>query len=281
MLKRPSEKKFQSIDAKLAHGLRKMIDRAGNKADGLRAELRLKLNEYGRDGDYIKGRELIVMVLSNFKSPDHREVLYNSHHLYILNYYGDDNLEMWYNKWLDVVYNMNPDDRPSKNSLRDTFFRKIEGSKLMAYDISKYKTLNEGHQDRTYEYLLNVVKGYIQHGKQDRLVLDRERAVKQSLQQSRTMPAEQDDTRSAAPSTKTKKEKEAAAASSSTETPKPKAKPKAKAASVLPTPSPKRHAADKKNKPSGRPGRSSSPADKKKIFCNFHFNKGGCNKGDK
>eukprot|EP00435_Cladocopium_sp_Y103_P049810 s1489_g15.t1 len=281
MLRRQSEKKFQSIDAKLAHGLRKMIDRAGNKADGLRAELRLKLNEYGRDGDYIKGRELLVMILSNFRSPDHREVLYNSHHLYMLTYYGDNNLEMWYNKWLDIVYNMTPDDRPSKNSLRDTFFRKIEDSKLMSYDISKYKTLNEGHQDRTYEYLLNVVKGYIQRGKQDRLVLDRERAVKQSLQQSRTTPAETDDTKTAAPSTKTKKEQNAAAASSSTETPKPKAKPKAKAASVLPTPSPKRHAADKKNKPGGRPGRSSSPVDKKKIFCNFHFNKGGCNKGDK
>eukprot|EP00435_Cladocopium_sp_Y103_P043617 s3693_g12.t1 len=281
MLRRQSEKKFQSIDAKLAHGLRKMIDRAGNKADGLRAELRLKLNEYGRDGDYIKGRELLVMILSNFRSPDHREVLYNSHHLYMLTYYGDNNLEMWYNKWLDIVYNMNPDDRPSKNSLRDTFFRKIEDSKLMSYDISKYKTLNEGHQDRTYEYLLNVVKGYIQRGKQDRLVLDRERAVKQSLQQSRTTPAETDDTKTAAPSTKTKKEQNAAAASSSTETPKPKAKPKAKAASVLPTPSPKRHAVDKKNKPGGRPGRSSSPVDKKKIFCNFHFNKGGCNKGDK
>ena len=28
-------------------------------------------------------------------------------------------------------------------------------------------------------------------------------------------------------------------------------------------------------------GRSSSPTDKKKIFCNYFFNKGGCNKGDK
>eukprot|EP00435_Cladocopium_sp_Y103_P025293 s1635_g6.t1 len=281
LLGQQSEKKFQSIDAKLAHDLRRMIDRAGNKADGLKAELRLKMTECGKRGDYIKGRELLVMVLSNFKSPDHREVLYNSHHLYMLTYYGDANLEAWYNKWLDIVYNMNPDDLPSKNSLRDTFFRKIEDSKLMSYDIQEYKTLSDGHADRTYDYLLNVVKGYIQRGKQDRLVLDRERAVKQSLQQTRTTPAESEDTRSAAPSTKTKKETNAAAASSSTETPKPKAKPKAQAASVLPTPSPKRHAADKKNKPGGRPGRSSSPADKKKIFCNFHFNKGGCNKGDK
>eukprot|EP00435_Cladocopium_sp_Y103_P049150 s608_g14.t1 len=287
LLSQRPEKKFQSIDAKLAQGLRRMIERAGSKADGLCYEMRMKMTDYGKKGDFIKGRELLVMVLSNFKSPDHTEVLYNSHHLYILQYYGDNQLEAWYNKWLDVVYNMKADDRPSKNSLRDTFFRKIEDSKLMAYDVHKYKTLEEGNADKTYEYLLNMVKGYIQRGKQDKLLLDRERAVKLSLQHSRTSPAEADDSRAAAPSTKPKKESNVAA--SSTDEPKPKAKPKAKtkaekeAASVLPTPSPKRHAADQKNKPGGggRTSRSSSPADKKKIFCNFHFNKGGCNKGDK
>ena len=84
----------------------------------------------------------------------------------------------------------------------------------------------------------------------------------------------------AAPSTKTKKE--AAAASSSGDPPKgnPKAKAKSEAASVLPTPSPKSHA-DKKNKKGRGKGRSSSPTDKKKIFCNYFFNKGGRNKGDK
>ena len=33
------------------------------------------------------------------------------------------------------------DDRPSTNSLRDTLFRKIEHSKLMHFDISRYRTL--------------------------------------------------------------------------------------------------------------------------------------------
>ena len=79
----------------------------------------------------------------------------------------------------------------------------------------------------------------------------------------------------AAPSTKTKKE--AAAVSSSGDPPKgnPKAKAKSEAESVLPTPSPKSHA-DKKNKKGRGKGRSSSPTGKKKIFCNYFFNKGGC-----
>ena len=88
-------------------------------------DMSMKSQLYGKSGDFIKGRELFAMILVGFKSPDHTEVLHNSHHLCVFNYYGDDQLEAFYNKWLDVVYNMKQDDRPSLNSLRDTLFRKI------------------------------------------------------------------------------------------------------------------------------------------------------------
>ena len=121
----------------------------------------------GKSGDFIKGRELFAMILVSFKSPDHTEVLYSSHHLYVFNYYGDDQLEAFYNTWLDIVYNMKQDDRPSLNSLRDTLFRKIEHSKLMHFDISRYRTFNEGHPEKTYEFLIDMIKGYIARGKQE------------------------------------------------------------------------------------------------------------------
>ena len=177
---------------------------------------------------------------------------------------------------------MKHDDRPSTNSLRDTLFRKIEHSKLMHFDISRYRTFDEGHPEKTYDFLINMIKGYIARGKQERLLKDRERAVKISLSSNKTTPALEDDVKTAAP-TKTKKE-DTAASSSAGDPPKgkPKAKAKSEAASVLPTPSPKSHAdKNKKGKGKGGKGRSSSPTDKKKIFCNYFFNKGGCNKGDK
>ena len=108
----------------------------------------MKNQPYGKSGDFIKGRELFAMVLVSFKSPDHTEVLYNFHNLHIFAYYGDNQLEAFYNKWLDIIYNMKPDDRPSKNSLRDTLFCKIEHSKLMHFDISRYQAFNEGHPDK-------------------------------------------------------------------------------------------------------------------------------------
>ena len=281
-LAKAPEVRFQSIDAKLSNALRKVIDNAGDKSMQVKYDMSMKNQMYGKSGDFIKGRELFAMILISFKSPDHTEVLYNSHHLYVFSYYGDDQLEAFYNKWLDIIYNMKHDDRPSVNSLRDTLFRKIEHSKLMHFDISRYRTFDEGHPEKTYDFLLNMIKGYIARGKQERLLKDRERAVKMSLSSSKTTPALEDDVKAAAP-TKTKKE-DAAAASSAGDPPKgkPKAKAKSEAASVLPTPSPKSHAdKNKKGKGKGGKGRSSSPTDKKKIFCNYFFNKGGCNKGDK
>ena len=272
--------RFQSIDAKLSNALRKVIENAGDKSMQVKYEMSMKNQMYGKSGDFIKGRELFAMILVSFKSPDHTEVLYNSHHLYVFNYYGDDQLEAFYNKWLDIVYNMKQDDRPSLNSLRDTLFRKIEHSKLMHFDISRYRTFDEGHPEKTHDFLITMIKGYIARGKQERLLKERERAVKMSLTSTKTTPALEDAEKPAAP-IKTKKENEAAASSTSDPPKRPKAKAKSEAASVLPTPSPKSHADKNNKKGKGGKGRSSSPVDKKKIFCNYFFNKGGCNKGDK
>ena len=271
--------RFQSIDAKLSNALRKVIENAGEKSMQVKYDMSMKNQMYGKSGDFIKGRELFAMILISFKSPDHTEVLYNAHHLYMFNYYGDDQLEAFYNKWLDIVYNMKHDDRPSTNSLRDTLFRKIEHSKLMHFDISRYRTFDEGHPEKTYDFLITMIKGYIARGKQERLLRDRERAVKLSLSSTKTAPAPEDAEKPAAP-IKTKKESEAAASSTGDPPKRPKAKAKSDAASVLPTPSPKSHADKNNKKGKGGKGRSSSPVDKK-IFCNYFFNKGGCNKGDK
>ena len=272
--------RFQSIDAKLSNALRKVIENAGEKSMQVKYDMSMKNQMYGKSGDFIKGRELFAMILISFKSPDHTEVLYNAHHLYMFNYYGDDQLEAFYNKWLDIVYNMKHDDRPSTNSLRDTLFRKIEHSKLMHFDISRYRTFDEGHPEKTYDFLITMIKGYIARGKQERLLRDRERAVKLSLSSTKTAPAPEDAEKPAAP-IKTKKENEAAASATGDPPKRPKAKAKSDAASVLPTPSPKSHADKNNKKGKGGKGRSSSPVDKKKIFCNYFFNKGGCNKGDK
>ena len=74
------------------------------------------------------------------------------------------------------------------------------------------KPFDEGHHEKTYAYLTGMIKGYIARGKQERLLKDRERAVKLSLSSNKTTPALDDADKPAAP-VKTKKENEAAASS--------------------------------------------------------------------
>ena len=272
--------RFQSIDAKLSNALRKVIENAGEKSMQVKYDMSMKNQMYGKSGDFIKGRELFAMILISFKSPDHTEVLYNAHHLYVFNYYGDDQLEAFYNKWLDIVYNMKHDDRPSTNSRRDTLFRKIEHSKLMHFDISRYRTFDEGHPEKTYDFLITMIKGYIARGKQERLLRDRERAVKLSLSSTKTAPAPEDAESLpllSRPRRRTKQLHHPQVILLSDLKQRRRVTLPQSSRHLLRSLTPTRTTRKAKV---GR-GRSSSPVDKKKIFCNYFFNKGGCNKGDK
>ena len=100
LLAKAPEVRFQSIDAKLSNALRKVIDNAGDKSMQVKYEMSMKNQMYGKRWGLHQRRKLFAMILISFKSPDHTEVLYNSHHLYVFNYYGDDQLEAFYNKWL-------------------------------------------------------------------------------------------------------------------------------------------------------------------------------------
>ena len=112
LLAKAPEVRFQSIDAKLSNALRKVIDNAGDKSMQVKYEMSMKNQMYGKSGDFIKGRELFAMILISFKSPDHTEVLYSSHHLYVFNYFGDDQLEAFYNNG-PVVRQNAPEMLPS------------------------------------------------------------------------------------------------------------------------------------------------------------------------
>ena len=71
MLARAPDRRFQSIDAKLSHALRKVIDNAGDKSMQVKYDMSMKNQLYGKSGDFLKGRELFAMILVSFKSPDH------------------------------------------------------------------------------------------------------------------------------------------------------------------------------------------------------------------
>ena len=105
------------------------------------------------------------------------EATYTFHHLHIMKYGGDSNLSNFYNRWVDVMNNMEPSNIPNDKLLEETLYRKIEGSQLMEFDLSRYESAVDGDEDRSYKYLLNMIKKHVKKKLEERLIRDKEKAV--------------------------------------------------------------------------------------------------------
>ena len=270
--------RYQSIDAKLSIALSNVIAHAGDVARHVAIKLRLRTQNHSRRGTYVMGREILAMILEHFRTPGQRETAFTMEHIVSMKYLGDSNLEVFYEKWMEMVSNMMPDDVPPDDWLRDALYKKIRNSSLMMFDIKQYESWIEGDQRRSYRYLLDVTERHISRIREDKHVAAREKYAREFAGGGKpTAPAP--NPTAAAPDANPKAKPKA--------TPKEKAAPKAKAkadaAPVLPSPQPKQHAKGKgkgQGKGNGRPNsRSASPRSKKKIPCHFHFIKKACRKG--
>ena len=221
------------------------------------------------------GREILAMILEHFRTPGQRETAFTMEHIIQSRYLGDANIETFYEKWMEIVSNMMPEDVPQDDWLRDALYKKIRNSNLMMYDIKQYESWLEGDSRRTYQYLINAIERHIARIREDKLhVAAREKYARDFAGGGR--PTAPTPTTPAPPDANAK----AKAKANAKEKAAPKPKAKADAAPVLPSPQPKQHA---KGKGQGRKGksksRSASPRDKKKIPCHFHFIKKSCRKG--
>ena len=214
------------------------------------------------------------MILEHFRTPGQRETAFTMEHIIQSRYLGDANIETFYEKWMEIVSNMMPEDVPQDDWLRDALYKKIRNSNLMMYDIKQYESWLEGDPRRTYQYLINAIERHIARIREDKHVAAREKYARDFAGGGR--PTAPTPTAPAPPDANAK----AKAKANAKEKPAPKPKAKSDAAPVLPSPQPKQHA---KGKGQGRKGksksRSASPRDKKKIPCHFHFIKKSCRKG--
>eukprot|EP00435_Cladocopium_sp_Y103_P008623 s4782_g2.t1 len=72
---------------------------------------------------------------------------------------------------------MEASNKPNDKLLEETLYRKIEGSQLMKFDLSRYESAIEGDEDRSYKYLLNMIKKHVKKKLEERLIRDKEKAV--------------------------------------------------------------------------------------------------------
>ena len=270
-----SERRFQSIDAKLSVALSAMIDNAGEAANDVKQRLHLRLLERGKTLEYVKGREILAMIIQSFKTTSHTEVMYNSQHLHEMNYPGDAKLSMFYHRWIEMLANMKPEDRPSESTLRDVLYRKLEhNSPLMKLDLNNWDNLLDDDPGKTRESLQAIMKRHIDKNLEKQLYKAREKAMSNFTNFNdgkKTAAAEPDP--KPKPKGKPKAEpKPKAAAPSREKTPDPKP-----TVPIYPSPNPKRRAKGDGKGKKGQRGRSRSPStakkDPSKIPCVFHFEK--------
>ena len=222
--------RFQSIDAKLSIALSNVITQAGDAARHVSIKLRLRTQQHSRRGTYVMGREILAMILEHFRTPGQRETAFTMEHIVSMRYLGDQHLEVFYEKWMEVVSNMMPDDVPPDDWLRDALYKKVRNSNLMMFEIKQYESWMEGDHRRTYRYLLDIIERHISRIREDKHVAAREKYAREfagggkpSAPAPNPTAAAPDATPKAKPKA-TPKEKAA-----------PKAKAKAEAAPVLPS----------------------------------------------
>ena len=96
-----------------------MISQAGDVARHVAIKLRLRTQASNRRATFVMGREILAMILEHFRTPGQRETAFTMEHIIQSRYLGDANIETFYEKWMEIVSNMMPEDVPQDDWLRD------------------------------------------------------------------------------------------------------------------------------------------------------------------
>ena len=76
---------------------------------------------------------------------------------------------------------MREDDKPRDLALRDMLYDKIKGSTSMQFEIRYYRGLREGHHEKTYEYLMDMMSRTFLTEREERNRLDKAKGVRELL----------------------------------------------------------------------------------------------------
>ena len=109
------------------------------------------------------------------------DLTFTRKHLYEMTYPGDAKLSLFRSQWTHILSAMREDDKPRDLALRDTLFDKIKGSTSMAFDIRNFKSLKEGHSDKTYEYLMGMMPRTFSSEREEKNRLETAKGVRELL----------------------------------------------------------------------------------------------------
>ena len=121
----------------------------------------------------------------HFKTSEEAGALYGTEDLLKISLDSDD-LKSFLRKWESVLTGMS--HAPDPATLKDLFYREVRKSRKLRFDLDVYERAAEGSNDRSYEFLINSVRRYLDR---ERLRTNREK-ISQSHSAKYANPAPHD-----------------------------------------------------------------------------------------
>ena len=99
----------------------------------------------------LKGRQILFMIVTFFKTNRQMELFYSIEDLSTLPWLGDRELHKFRHKWNEVTGSLS--DHLSHDTLANVLAKKLDQSHELKGDMEYYWRMPNGHADHTYEFL--------------------------------------------------------------------------------------------------------------------------------
>ena len=149
--------RFKILDLKLAAAMGPVIREGGHV---LSLAVNIKEKIAAQNNSVVKGRQLVWLLYNHFQTNPSMGFVYSITDLTNLEWMGDAKMQSFLYVWYVMVSGMPGDIE--QTTLRNLLHEKIEKSSVLAYDLSHYDRLPEGHQDKSYAFLISCMERYVQ-----------------------------------------------------------------------------------------------------------------------
>jgi hypothetical protein len=136
---------YVTLDVKLSTAMQLIISHGGQEAKELKDSINRKMDEALKKMMLLKGRQIVFMLLENFKTFDNSEMVYGFDHLARCE--CDKDLSAFMTQWQRILDNMCA-PIPTVN-LRDVFYRKIKHVEVLKQDMNIYERYRENNANKT------------------------------------------------------------------------------------------------------------------------------------
>ena len=107
----------------------------------------------------MKGRQILLLAHQHFRITEAEGHIMDFSDLMYVKMYGDD-LRSFHNDWEVILISMHK--VPEKALLESMFRTQIEKHLGLKEDMAYYERLPRGHDDKSYDFLLSVVRRYLE-----------------------------------------------------------------------------------------------------------------------